>query len=171
MRNGLKEPLFRKENRTARCLHPGRGGEYRWQRNSKSEKAREIDEVSRGKMRGLQRGLDYTPLFRFLLSRVGKDWPATHSEAVARLITAEPIYWMVAMRSEDRRRYFRAGENSYFSGLYVTEDKFLALTDPDLTLADMRPDCDCCTHTLNGRPFTQPFDPENRMTFSGQMPR
>ena len=56
---------------------------------------------------GRQNGLDYTPLFRFLLSKVGQDWDAVHSEAVARLDRQEPIYWMVALKEADKRSIFR----------------------------------------------------------------
>ena len=40
--------------------------------------------VTRGKVRTAARfgAFDYTPLFRFLLSRVGQDWAAVHAEAV-----------------------------------------------------------------------------------------
>ncbi len=34
-----------------------------------------INKVVKEKMkRGVERGLDYTPLFKFLLSKVGSDW-------------------------------------------------------------------------------------------------
>lgn len=152
-----KEPLYRKVNTTARGVHHLKGLNTRWTRNTKSAKT---DERMQGGMhQGKQRGLDYTPLFRFLLSRVGQDWDKVHSEAVARLDRPDPIFWMVAPRPEDRKRYFRCGEASFFSGLFVTEDNLLALVDPDLGPDGIMPFCACCTHTLNGNRLTRPYDP------------
>lgn len=54
-------------------------------------------------------GRDYTPLFRFLLSKVGGDWDAIHAEAVSRLDTPEPIFWLVALNEADRKPYVRIG--------------------------------------------------------------
>lgn len=163
MRGGEKEPLYRKVNTTARGVHHGRGGEYRWQRNTKGETLAREDALVRGRMQqGLQHGLDYTPLFRFLLSKVGQDWDRVHSEAVSRLDREEPIFWMVALREEDRRPFFCYGESSFFSGMWVDAENRLALVDPALTVADMIPGCGCCTHTLNGKPFTRKYDPAAR---------
>jgi len=105
-----------------------------------------------------QQGLDYTPLFRFLLSKVGEDWSEVHSQAVARLDRPEPIFWIVAASEADKKPVVRAGENSYYSGLYVDQDNRLALVDPELKLEDMRPTCSCCTHTFNGAPFTLEYE-------------
>ena len=98
-------------------------------------------------------GLDYTPLFRFLLSRVGDDWSEVHSEAVARLDDPEPIFWMVARPGAERRPYVVTGENAFFSGLFVDEENRLRLVDPDLGNEDLTPSCPCCTHTFNGKPL------------------
>ncbi|MGB4774294.1 MAG: hypothetical protein WBP45_03920 [Daejeonella sp.] len=62
-----------------------------------------------------QRGLDYTPLFRFLLSKVGANWNNVFSEAKARLYKPDPIFWMVAIHENDKKDYFSSGESSYFS--------------------------------------------------------
>lgn len=37
----------------------------------------------------VKRGLDYTPLFRFLLAKVGMPWNEIHPEAIARLDRSE----------------------------------------------------------------------------------
>lgn len=66
-----------------------------------------------------RQGLDYTPLFRFLLSKVGQDWDAVYSEAVSRLDTPAPIFWMVAEHEADQEAVVRLGENAYFSGLLI----------------------------------------------------
>lgn len=99
------------------------------------------------------RGLDYTPLFRFLLSKVGSDWNEVFSEAKSRLNKTEPIYWIVALNENEKEDYKRIGESSYFSGLYVDKNRKLQLTNPSLQAEDLTPFCDCCTHTLNGKVF------------------
>ncbi|MER8696469.1 hypothetical protein NKI77_26215 [Mesorhizobium opportunistum] len=148
-----KEPLYRRENTRTRGVHHG-GSDYRFSRHLKKQ-----DKTSLGSMHGKkQHGLDYTPLFRFLLSKVGQDWSDVHSEAVARLDRPEPIFWIVATNEADKKPVARAGENSYYSGLYVDQDNRLALVDPELRLEEMRPSCSCCTQTLNGVPFTRKYE-------------
>ncbi len=105
-----------------------------------------------------QHGRDYTPLFKFLLSKVGQDWSEVHSQAVARLDRPDPIFWIVALNDADKQSVARAGDNSYYSGLYVDQDNRLALVDPELRLEDMKPSCSCCTHTFNGVPFIQKYE-------------
>lgn len=105
-----------------------------------------------------QRGLDYTPLFKFLLSRVGEDWAKTYSEAVARLDRPDAIFWIVAENELDKNAVVRVGENTYYSGLYVDESNMLAAVDPCVTENDLNPTCECCTHTFNGKRFTRPYE-------------
>lgn len=157
-RDGKKEPLYRKVNTRARGVHHHTGGDYRHDRNSKREKQNVAEEVARGSMRAdKRRGLDYTPLFRFLLSKVGKDWAAVHAEAVDRLDRDEPIWWLVARAPDERKPFVCIGEASYYSGLYIDDDGKLAVVAPDLRNEDMTPSCPCCTHTLNGVPFVRKF--------------
>jgi len=148
-----KEPLYRRINtRTHGVRH--HGGDYRFSRHLKKQ-----DKSSLGSMHGdKQHGRDYTPLFQFLLSKVGQDWSEVHSQAVARLDRPDPIFWIVAVNEAEKKPVARAGENSYYSGLYVDQDNRLALVDPDLRLDDMRPSCSCCTHTFNGVPFTRKYE-------------
>ncbi len=54
-------------------------------------------------------GLDHTPLYKFLLSKVGQDWDDIYSEAVAWLDKDEPIFRLVALQPEDGERYMRTG--------------------------------------------------------------
>ncbi len=111
-------------------------------------------------MGGRQRhGLDYTPLFKFLLSRVGDDWDAVHAEAIARLDRAEPIFWMVARSQAERKPFVRMGESAYYSGLFVDEDNRLQRVDPHLSVEQMEPGCARCTHTFNGLPLTRKYRP------------
>ncbi len=156
MRNALTpKALYRKVNTTARGVWHRHGADARDERNTKAAKK---SAGSRGSMHGKkQRGLDYTPLFRFLLSKVGQDWDKVHSEAVSRLDREDPIFHMVALREDERAAYFCGHDNSYFSGLYVDDDNRLALVDPYLTVDDLKPTCGCCTHTFNGERFTRAY--------------
>ena len=122
-----KKPLYRKVNTRARGVHHLFGGHYRHVRNAKGE------EAARGAMNGTkQRGLDYTPLFRFLLSKVGEPWDDVFGEATARLDKTEPIFWIVALREEDRHDVVLVGESTHFSGLYVDDDGILRRVNPDI---------------------------------------
>jgi hypothetical protein len=152
-----KKPLYRKINTRTRGVRLNDySGEYRHQRHTKAEIH---NESSRGSMHGTRRhGFDYTPLFRFLLSRVGRQWDEVFGEVVARLDRPEPVFWMVALHEKDRQEQVRLGESSYFSGLYVDDQGSLRVVNPQLTAEHMRPNCHCCTHTFNGIPFGQGKD-------------
>ena len=145
-----KEPLYRKVNTKARGVHHGFGGKASRDRNTKTG-------PRSGMAQGVQRGLDYTPLFRYLLSRVGQDWDAVHSEAVARLDREDPIWWLVAPDAEAGRDVVRVGEASYYSGLYIDVDNILRVTDPSITVERLTPQCACCTHSFNGKRFIRPW--------------
>lgn len=154
-----KNPLYRKVNTRTYGVRHGDGGKAKWDRNTKKA-ARNQSQT--GKMHQKHRhGLDYTPLFKFLLSRVGQDWDKVHKEAVSRLDQEEPIFWIVAMSAEEGKPYVRVGESSYYSGLYVDEGNILKVVDPDISADTMKPFCACCTHTLNGERFTQSFSLED----------
>jgi hypothetical protein len=156
-----KQPLYRSVNTQARNLHHRVGGNFRDER----AEFKAGDKLT-GTMHGRkERGLDYTPLCRFLLSKVGSDWDAVFSEAASRLDKPEAVYWMVArtrmpwVTTEGKPRpYVRIGESSYWSGLYVDENNVLQLVDPTWTVERMAPTCACCTHTLNGVRFTRKFE-------------
>ena len=150
-----KEPLFRRVNTKARGVHHNFGGDYRHQRNSKAEAGSEsIRQSMHGKV---QRGLDYTPLFRFLLSKVGSPWSKVHAEAVARLDRPDPIFWLVAAADQDKKEYVRIGESSYFSGLYIDQAGLLQLVNAHIGPSTLAPSCACCTHTFNGVRFTKRY--------------
>ncbi len=151
-----KTPLFRKVNTKARGVHHRHGGDYRHVRNSKQQEATEAQRLP---MHGkVQRGLDYTPLFRFLLSKVGQPWNEVYSEAAARLDSPAPIHSMVALNEAERQDFVRMGESSYYSGLYVDDDGLLRLVNPDMGPSSLAPHCKCCTHTFNGVRFTRVFE-------------
>ncbi|WP_410581911.1 hypothetical protein [Amycolatopsis sp. lyj-108] len=153
----VKEPLYRRVNTRARSVHHDHGGDYRHQRNTKTERG---SDLTRGSMRRRERrGLDYTPLFRFLLGKIGADWDEVRDEAAARLDSADPIHWLVARQPHERREYVRLGEASYYSGLYVDDDNRLQVVNPELGACDLEPACPCCTHTFNGVRFTRKYRP------------
>jgi hypothetical protein len=150
-----KSPLYRKVNTRARGVHHHFGGDYRNERKSKA--VGEFDSARESMHGKRQRGLDYTPLFKFLLSKVGKRWDDIFSEAVARLDRKGPIFWLVARSDIERRDFVCTGEATYFSGLYVDDDGLLQIVNPELGAEGMAPQCTCCTHTFNGIRF--PVDP------------
>ena len=134
-----KSPLYRKVNTRARGVHHVHGGDYRHTRHTKRED-------TAGGMHGRgRRGLDYTPLFRFLLSKVGADWTEVYREATARLDRPDPVFWLVALDERDRHPFVCVGESSYFSGLYVDNDARLQRVDPSLRPERITPSCRCCT--------------------------
>lgn len=150
-----KRPLYRKENTTAHRPSCHSGVRYRDHRNTRDELR---SEALRGSMHAGQRhGLDYTPLYRFLLSRIGQPWNAVYSEAVDRLDRPDPIFRMVALDENRRQAYVRVGDSSYFSGLFVDADGILRAVDPSLGPSSLVPLCKCCTHTFNGVRFTRRF--------------
>ena len=154
---GKKKPLFRKVNTRTHGVKHGDGGKARWDRGTKPANNRDY---LGGSMHSHHRhGRDYTPLFRFLISKVGTPWDVVHKEAVERLDTPEPIYWLVAENEADELPYVRVGESSYFSGLRVDRAGCLAFVDPELNEESLQPFCSCCTHTFNGKRFTQTYTP------------
>lgn len=151
-----KEPLYRRVNTKALRCTRNRGGDFRHARNTKRLAT---SDDKRGRMQGRSdRGLDYTPLFRFLLSRIGTRWDEVHAEAIARLDREAPIYWLVARREEDKQARVRVGESTYFSGLFVDADGLLQRVDEALSVSSLSPSCACCTHTFNGIPFARKFE-------------
>lgn len=148
MRAGKKKPLYRKVNTRARGVSHGHGGDYKNTRNRES---------AIGMRQGVQRGLDYTPLFRFLLSKVGGSWAEIHSEAISRLDTEEPVFWLVAKDYASASEVVRVGDNSYFSGLFVDENGVLCTVNPALNEDSLAPQCKCCTHTFHGIEFTRKY--------------
>lgn len=148
--NKNKPKLYRKVNTKARGVSHNFGADFKDSRNKK----RETLELTRGSMFGKkERGLDYTPLFRFLLSKVGFSWDEVFREAKSRLDKCEPIFWIVALNKEDKKEYIGVGESSYFSGLFVDDNGILQISNPNLRAVDMKPFCNCCTHTFNGKLF------------------
>lgn len=143
--------LYRSVNTTTRHHSNNPGGEYRWERNRK--KAEDELLPARESMRGRQyRGRDYTPLFHFLLGKIGQPWDETFSEVSRRLDTTEPVFWLVALHEHQERDLVRIGDASYYPGLFVDGDGVLQQVNPDITERDVTVFCRCCTHTFVGVP-------------------
>ncbi len=83
MKKFEKKPLYRRVNTRTHGVSHAYGGDYRDSRGK---------DTALGMRKGVRRGLDYTPLFKFLLSKVGHEWDSVFSEAVSRLDKTEPIY-------------------------------------------------------------------------------
>ena len=144
-------PLYRSVNTRTHGVKHGLGGDFRHERHTK---AVENSDASRSSMHSRHRhGRDYTPLFRFLLSRIGSHWDEVYSEAKSRLDSVEPVFWIVARTESEKKAFVRVGESCYYSGMFVDENGLLSLVSPDLKPQDMQPSCTCCTHTLNGIRF------------------
>ncbi len=141
MKKFEKKPLYRKVNTKTYGVQHDHGGDYR---NSRGK------ESAFGMRKGVRRGLDYTPLFKFILSKVGENWDLVFGEAVCRLDKKEPIFWLVSLDPENAQDYVRVGENSYYSGLYVDGNGILKVVTPELNESTFKPFCKCCTHTFNG---------------------
>lgn len=148
--NKVKPKLYRKVNTKTYNVHHNFGGDFKDSRNTRQETIQQTKGSMFGKK---QRGLDYTPLYRFLLSNVGKKWDEVYGEAKSRLDRPEPIFHLVALNENNKEDYVRTGESTYFSGLYVDREGFLQITNPNLEAAHMKPFCSCCTHTFNGKLF------------------
>ena len=61
--------------------------------------------------------------------------------------------WMVAVHEGEKNDYICIGESTFFSGLWVDDAGLLQRVNPQLTLKQMKPYCNCCTHTFNGVVF------------------
>jgi hypothetical protein len=152
MKRDRKEPLYRKVNTKAIGVHHNFGSDSKHTRNTKSGMTSKMKS-------GVQRGLDYTPLYRFLFSKIGQPWEIVHSEAISRLDKEDPIYYMVQINNHERGSEFDyfCNENSYWTKLIVDDNGILQLKNSNLKNEDFSPSCHCCTHTFNGKPLIKSY--------------
>lgn len=143
--NKKKEPLYRKMNSTAHGIYKYRnlGGDYSEVRNTKANKEHGLKKMKRG----VERGLDYTPLYRFLQSKEGCYWPDVHSEAISRLDKQDPIWRMVLQSKNDDP--IMAHANDLWHTMYVDDENILRFIDRAATVKESSH----CTKTLNGKPI------------------
>lgn len=145
------KPLYRKVNTKAFNHSHNVGNDSKNDRNTKKG-------ISKSMKRKVHRGLDYTPLYKFLISKVGKNWDDVYSEAVSRLDKKEPIFHIVAKHEHEMKDYVRCGESSYYSCLYIDKDNILQKVNPNLKNEDLTPTCSCCTHTFNGNVLNNKYE-------------
>jgi len=138
-----QKPLYRKVNTKARNVHHDKGKSSAYDRNTKAGMGR-----SMGK--DVRRGLDYTPLYKFLHASEGKCWDDVYKEIVPRILDKEHIFYIV---QDDNKGpgYVRIGESSRYSTMYVDENNILRFVKTEMKNEDFTPDCTCCTHTFNGK--------------------
>lgn len=117
---------------------------------------------------GAQIGWDYTPLFKYLLSKVGQPWNEVYREIKPRLNSVVPIYWMVHRYRNvgNLSGYIRVGESTYYSTLYVDEKGLLQYVDKTINETTLEPSCKCCTHTFNGKKFTKKYKEINNVSIN-----
>lgn len=144
------KPLYRKVNTKARGCHHNVGNDANRDRNTKKG-------MNKSMKKNDHRGLDYTPLYKFLLSKVGEDWDLVHSQAIKRLDSEEPIYHLVAINESSKKDYVQC-ENSFYSGLYVDSDNKLQKVNVNVSNEKLTPSCRCCTYSFNGVPLIKTYD-------------
>lgn len=139
-----KKPLYRTVNTRSHSVnyYRGIGPDSKNDRNTKNGLKKS--------MKSRKLGLDFRPLFMFLLSKVGEKWDDIYSEAKSRLPESEGhvIQWIFG--SGDT---VRIGDNAYFSSLIVDENGILQKKS-NIGVESVYPSCDCCTHTFNGKTLT-----------------
>lgn len=159
------KPLYRKEKKTGLSCHyyVRRGERFKSERNTKKflENERKRQGMTSGRY-----GYDYTPLYMFLLSKVGQKWDEIYSEAKSRLDKEEPIWHIVAKNESEKSELRRCGESSRYSGLFVDEDNLLQKVNPDYKNEDCIPSCSCCTHTFNGKALIRKYVPSEDKNYS-----
>lgn len=107
-----KKPLYRKVNTNAKGVRHNFGGDSKFVKNAKRDSLEQV----KGSMHGKQeRGKDYTPLFKFLYTKVGQDWNEVFDGVISRLNTTESIFWLVAINQDEKESYVRIGGSTYFS--------------------------------------------------------
>ena len=134
------EPLYRKVNRKCMHCYETKHVRFKWQRHTKGEKELLDEEVTHGKMKKragaffFANAYDYTPLFKYLLKCVGEDVDVVFHKVCKRIKDRSMFDTMVSRKpKEELSDYFRYGECTYFSQLYVDEDNKIQKVNPQLS--------------------------------------
>lgn len=163
--------LYRKENKSSLSYigHKDTGGDFRHDRNTKRLKN---FEGNRWKMSSRkERGVDFTPLYKFLLSKVGEDFDEVYSEAMSRMDGKRaPIFWMIVENTYIEEGILKNSngtivrpdfnnEEAKFSTLYIDDENKLRKVS-DLNKSEFKLEsCGCCTQSLDGIPYVRnPID-------------
>lgn len=147
--NKRAKPLYRKINWKTRNVHRNSPtGDYKHERNTKKMKR------FKGMFKSMPKrnhGYDYTPLYKFLLSKIGEKWDDVYSEVVKRVNDTEPIFYIVDKNyKEGNPEIVTIGESSYYSKLKIEEGILVKINPKAIP---NKPSCKCCTHTFNGKVF------------------
>ena len=73
------------------------------------------------------------------------------------LANEHPIFHIVSKQEEHEIGYVNLGESSFYSLLFVDDNNILQKVDPNINETSIAPRCSCCTHTFNGKQFTQKY--------------
>jgi hypothetical protein len=125
----MKEKLYRKINKKSLSTkyYVKKGGEYSWKR---SKVNCDLEYPMFESMKSKKLGRDYTPLYRFLESKIDQVWNDIYSECVKRLDTTDPIWWVVvnsdlSIIKHNYNNIVRIGQGSYCQRLYINKDGIL----------------------------------------------
>lgn len=165
-----KKPLWRKENTcTYFTRHRSSMGKFKYERGKKES----LEQKAKMRTGQQNHGIDLTPLYGFLHKNVGKKWDAVKSEALSRLpdyfrsssevfngVVYDYEHYELMTESEKKHSFFRSGESSYYSELYVDQNGILQMINPNWSVNDFHPSCACCTHTLNGKQIPKHLYPK-----------
>lgn len=150
-----KKKLIRTKNR---ITHNGTSRDVnfrsRWTRHSKNG-------ITQKMKKRINYHLDYTPLFKFLLSKEGEKWEGVWRECQKKVDTVEPVLWMVQNIRlnglpkhdkclEEYDKSFGYEEGSYFSTMYVDENGILQVVDKNYKESTPLEYCRRCGETFNG---------------------
>jgi hypothetical protein len=143
------KPLYRTINTRTHHVRHNSGQDSKHDRNTKNG-------MGKSMKRDTNRGLDFTPLYIFLISKIGKNYDDVYSEALSRIPKSEKevIDHLFEDGQDKHFPYVRCGEHSYFSRLTVDKNGLIQKFYPDLTINDIYPSCDCHTHTFDGKVIT-----------------
>lgn len=154
-----KQPLYRKEA-NAFNNHHIKGSDAKYDRNTK----RGISKTLKNKVK---RGLDYTPLYKFLLSKIGHNFDDVYREVIKRVNDRNAIFHMFRKHEFETDDFVRIGESSFYNKLYIDENNIIQKVNPNLKNEDFSPSCWCCTYTFNGKPLIKKYmHPEPEMDFT-----
>lgn len=148
------KPLYRKVRNNESYNKQHNGTDYKHTRNTKKQILDEDGSycLKQNETMSKQRssnGYDYTPLYKFLHSKEGKDWDSVYSEAKLRLDSDEAIWHIVETESDlIPHSISRTGESQYYHSMYIDNENKLRFIDKSETIT---PTCKCCTWTLNGK--------------------
>lgn len=154
-----KKPLYRKEADAINNHHHS-GSDAKYDRNTKRG-------ISKHMKKNVKRGLDYTPLYKFLLSKVGQNFDEVYKEVIKRVNDRSAIFHMFRKHEFETGDFVRLGGSSFYNKLYIDDNNTIQKVNPNLKNEDFSPSCWCCTYTFNGNKLIKKYiNPEPEMDFT-----